>query len=194
MNHRALPAGYRQIDRIDLVKNRRQMLIVNIGALAISAVLVLAGLALRPFAPFWEFMRGSWWVTPALALAYIAYITLHELTHGIVMRLKSGVKPKYGFNGLYAYAGGKAYFDRPSYILVALAPVIVWGAVFALLGVLLPEKWFWFFHILQIGNVSGAAGDIYCTCFVLKKTSDILILDSGTDMQIFAPLPQEETT
>jgi len=191
MNHRTLPEGYAHTDTIDLVKNLRQMLIVNLGALAISAVMILAGIAAHDFAPFWAFLGEGFWVAALLAVSFIAYITLHELTHGLVMYARTGVKPKYGFTGMYAYAGARAYFDRPSYIMVALAPVVVWGVVFAALCMLLPEKWFWFFYILQIQNISGAAGDIYCTYFVLKKPRDILIIDSGTDMQIFAPQPKD---
>lgn len=88
----------------------------------------------------------------------VLYLVLHELVHGICMRAFSGVRPHYGFTGLYAYAGSSAYFGKKPYIVIALAPIVVWGAVLAILNLLVPASWFWPVYFIQIINVSGAAG------------------------------------
>ena len=49
MNCSTLPNGYRQIGGIDLLRDRRAALIVNIGALVIALLLVPLGLFWRPF-------------------------------------------------------------------------------------------------------------------------------------------------
>ena len=43
MNRRELPDGYREIRVIDLAKNRREMLLVNLGGLLIIAAMLFAG-------------------------------------------------------------------------------------------------------------------------------------------------------
>ena len=48
----------------------------------------------------------------------LVYMVLHELVHGVFMKRFSGVKPNYGYTGMYAYAGSNAYFDKKSYIII----------------------------------------------------------------------------
>ena len=108
------------------------------------------------------------------------------------MHLLSGVKPKYGFKLCYAYAGSRAYFDRRSHNVIALAPLLVWGIVLFALERALPAEWFWLFYVVQISNVSGSMGDVYCVFALRKYPSDILIQDTGTRMRIFAPRPKGE--
>jgi len=102
------------------------------------------------------------------------------------MRFFSKMRVKYGFTSLYAYAGSDAYFDKSSYIIIALAPVVVWGAVLAVLCVLVPPAWFWTVYIIQINNFAGAAGDFYVTARFARLPRDILVRDTGTSMTVFA--------
>jgi hypothetical protein len=110
---------------------------------------------------------------------------LHELVHGIFMKHYSGVKPKYGFTLLYAYAGSTAYFNKKSYIIIALAPVVIWGIVLGVLCAVLPVSWFWVFYFIQMGNISGAAGDAYVTYKMLTFPKDILVNDTGVAMTVY---------
>lgn len=192
MNHKTSPKGYRQIEVMDFVRNRRQLLIVNIAAMVVMVVMIAAGLLLYPFAPTWEFLKANWWAWLVAACMYIAYIPLHELTHGVLMHILSGVKPKYGLKLPYAYAGSNVYFDKKSHNLIALAPLIVWGVVLFALERMLPAQWLWIFYFIQISNVSGSMGDVYCVLHLMKLPGDILIQDTGTRMRILAPRPNDE--
>lgn len=192
MNHRTLPAGYRPREVMDFVRSRRQMKIVCFGALAATLVMAALGLILRPVAPSWRFLCEKPWAWAALAGMLIAYIPLHELTHGALMRLLSGVRPKYGFSLCYAYAGSTVWFDRRSHAVIALAPLILWGAVLAVLERTLPDAWFWLIYLVQISNVSGSAGDVYCVIHLRRLPRDILIQDTGTRMRVYAPRSNEE--
>lgn len=194
MNHVSCPKGYRQVGFMDFVRNRKQLLTVNIAALAVMAVMIALGLIFMPFGPTWAFLKAHWWAWLVLAGMYFSYIPLHELTHGILMHLLSGVKPHYGFKLCYAYAGSRVYFDRFSHNLIALAPLILWGAVLAILERAAPRAWFWLFYIIQISNVSGSAGDVYCVLALARYPKDILIQDTGTRMRILAPKPSDEET
>ena len=189
MNHKTFPKGYRQIEVMDFVRNRKQLLTVNISAIAVSVVMVVAALLLRPFSPTWEFLKANWWAWLAAAGMYLIYIPLHELTHGILMHILSGVKPKYGFQLCYAYAGSHVYFDRFSHNLIALAPLALWGIVLFILERTLPVHWFWLLYFVQISNVSGSMGDVYCVLHLARLPREILIQDTGTRMRIFAPRP-----
>ena len=84
------------------------------------------------------------------------------------------------------------YFDRRSHNLIALAPLVLWGVVLFVLERTLPPEWFWLFYILQISNVSGSMGDVYCVLHLMKRPKDVVIQDTGTRMRILAPAPKIE--
>ena len=177
---------------MDFVRNRKQLLIVGWSGIIVSVIMIAVGLIAYPFSPTWELLKSCWWAWPATAGMYVAYILLHELTHGVLMHALSGVKPKYGLKLPYAYAGSHVYFDKRSHNLIALAPLVVWGAVLCALERTLPTGWFWLFYFIQISNVSGSVGDVYCVLHLTKLPGDILIQDTGTRMRIYAPRPNDE--
>ncbi|MGN0447430.1 MAG: DUF3267 domain-containing protein [Acutalibacteraceae bacterium] len=121
-----------------------------------------------------------------LTVLIIAYMVLHELTHGIAMKICGTKKIKYGFTGLYAFAGSDDYYSKKAYIFIALAPVVLWGLVIAIINPFVPSEWFWIVYILQIMNLSGAAGDLFVTVKFSKFPKDILIKDYGVGMTVFS--------
>ena len=140
-----------------------------------------------PFNVAGEFFAERWWSLLLLAGAVLAYIPLHELVHGLVIHLYSGRRAKYGFSFAYAWAGSDCFFPKGPYLAVALAPVLFWGAVLAVIQALAPLGWAWWVYLLQMVNVSGAAGDLYTVWVTARLPEDILVRDSGTAMEIFAP-------
>src|SRR5699024_9973818 len=116
-----------------------------------------------------------------------AYLVLHELVHGVLIWFFSGRMAHFGFSGLYAYAGSEAYFKKSSYLIIALAPIVVWGMVLLLLIFLVPPDWFWVVYLIQAFNVSGAAGDLYVTVLFARLPKHILVQDTGTAMTVYAP-------
>ena len=186
-----LPEGYREIAHINLQKDKKTALKINIaGAVIMIALFVLAHFALVPITTIFNFDTSFASDIPrfaALILGYIAYIILHELTHAAVMKLMGGTKFGFGFTGIYAYAGSdKDYFSRAAYIAVALAPLIVWGIIFTVLLIVFPRDWFWVAWFWQVGNISGAAGDVYVTAKILKMPPDVLVMDTGVDMTFYS--------
>lgn len=189
MNYRQLPEGYALLRSINLQKDRRLALQVNGLSLLIAVVMVLAALPFVPLSTFFSLHTSSFFgaLRPLLLLpALLIYVVTHELIHGFYMKRYSGVKPRYGFTGLYAFAGSDAYFDRRSYLMISLAPVILWGAVLMILNFALPISWFWFVYIIQIMNVSGAAGDFYVSIYMSRLPRTILIQDRGVSMDVYA--------
>lgn len=190
MCYKELPAGYSLAEVIDLQSNRRQFWAVNGLALALAAVLAVAGVLLVPFSslagtPLWEIFAALF----AMLAGIVLYVILHELTHGVFLYAFTRVRPKFGFVGWAAYCGNTAYCDKPRYLIVAVAPLILWGAAFAALNaVLCTGVWFWTVWALQIVNVSGAAGDLFVFFRLLTRPKHILVNDTGLKMRVYAPL------
>lgn len=184
-----LPDAYREIYSVNLQKDKKAALTVNILALLIAlAMIIPAGFAV-PFSSLFNMDKGIWNYFLrfiVILLGSAAYMCLHELIHGLTMKSFGTEKIKYGFTGLYAFAGSSDYYDKKAYITVALAPVIVFLFVFAVINLLVPDEWFWVVYILQVLNISGAAGDIFVTVRFAKMPEDILVQDNGVSMKVYS--------
>ena len=174
-----LPEGYKEIEKIDFKKDKKLSLFINVAALILILILFFAGLI---FNRYFYLNYASFFI---VIISGILYIIGHELIHGVFIRIYSGKKPKIGFTLMYAYAGSDAYFNKKQYVIIALAPVVFFGIIFLLLNIFLPSEWFWTIYLLQIFNLSGAAGDFYMTNLMTKLPADVLVHDSGTAMNIY---------
>ena len=181
-----LPQGYVPFAPIDLVHNKKQFWIVNGLSAALCVIMLILpflwGQSLRGFVG--EGSLSALLLRLGVVAGLLAYIALHELTHGVVMKA-CGASVRYGYKVAYAYAGSDAYFTRPAYVAIALAPVVVWGIVFAVLAACLPREWFPTVWLWQLVNIGGAAGDFYCTCRILRAPRDTLVQDTGTAMTFY---------
>lgn len=184
-----LPRQYSSSCRIDLQNDKRLALLVNIGALVIAVVMILPVYFIKPIPAFYgEIEDFKWWLllrVVVLLFSMIGYLFLHEWVHGLCIRHFSGKKAHYGFTGLYAFACSEAYFAKKPYIIIALAPLVIWGAVLLLLQFLVPDSWFWPVYLIQVINISGASGDLYVTYRLAKMPKDLLVQDSGVAMEIY---------
>jgi hypothetical protein len=186
-----LPDGYGQIYEIDLQKNKKKMLLVNGIAFLISVLMVVPMCFYIPITELFSFEKGILQYFIRFAALFglsIVYMVLHELVHGITMKLCGTKRVKYGFTGLYAFAGSDDYYDKKSYITIALAPVVLWGVVIAIINCFMPREWFWVVYFLQIMNISGAAGDMYVTFKFSKMPKDILVRDYGVGMKVYSKI------
>jgi hypothetical protein len=184
-----LPDGFVEIYSIDLKKNKKAALLVNALAIIIGVALAIIGHFIVPITTLFSMDSGiTMYMLRCLVLviSLILYIILHELVHGIAMKICGTKKVKYGFTGLYAFAGSNDYYDKISYIFIALAPVVVWGIILAVINIFVPAEWFWIVYFIQLSNLSGAAGDLYVTVKFSKMPRDILIFDYGVGMKVFS--------
>lgn len=184
-----LPENYREIFSINLQKDKKAAIYINIFALAIAAVMALIMNFYIPISSIFSMEQGfTAYIIRfvVLIIGIIIYMVLHELVHGITMKMCGTKKVKYGFTGLYAFAGSEDYYNKSGYIIIALAPVVVWGVVLAIINALVITEWFWVVYFIQISNISGAAGDIYVTYKFAKFPKDILVKDSGIGMTVYS--------
>lgn len=194
MNYRELPKGYRYAGTMDFTRNKKQVVALLKVGVALTAIPAVLGVAVSFLRPQVMVFARDWRMWLWMVLMLTAYIPLHELTHGAVMFALSGVKPTYGFKLPYAWAGSTVWFDRRSHVITALAPVVLWGVILQILIFALPEKWFWPLWVVQISNLSGSAGDIYCAWVLLKMDGDLLIQDTGVRMRIMKRQPTEDSS
>ena len=180
--------GYKECTRIDLVKNKKEALLVNIYGIIIMVVMAVF-IPLLIMGGIIEFNLETTFPLffIVLLISLILYIPLHEIVHGIVLKNYTDEKLSFGWKLVYAYCGSKeAVVDRKEYYAVALAPLLVFSVVFISLMVLNPSlSLVW--YVMEIMNVSGSVGDIYVSIKLRKeKSRDILITDSGTDMSFWS--------
>lgn len=186
-NYTELPDGYKEILKIDLQKNKKQAVLVNVMALIIGVAMLTPLLSKNIRTDVFESaFENSFPKLLVMLVGMIVYLILHELVHGIFMKKFSGIKPKYGYTGLYAYAGSTACFNRKCYIIIALAPIVIWGIVLAVLQFAVPDSWGWIVYCIQVINISGAAGDIYVTYKMSRMPADILVNDVGVSMTVYS--------
>ena len=186
--YHSLPEGYQEIMQINLQKDKQTAQKVNVIAGIIMIILLIIGHLIVPIKELFdkEQFDASMLRLGVLFLAYFAYIVLHELTHAVVMKAVGGGKVIFGFTGLYAFAGSREdYFDKTAYRCIALAPLVLWGIVFAVMIALVPRSWFWVVWFLQAGNIGGAAGDVFVTVKLWNKPASILVMDTGVDMTVY---------
>ncbi len=184
-----LPGGYTEYFSLDLQKDKKKMLLVNALAVLIAIVMAVPMHFCIPVSTVFNAESGriTLLVKALLLLVMLfSYMFLHELVHGVAMKVCGTQKVNYGFTGIYAYAGSTDYYDKGAYILIALAPIVTFFILLSIVNLVVPLSWFWVIYIVQIVNISGAAGDIYVTCKFLRMPKDILIKDAGVSMLVYA--------
>jgi len=190
MNRAAqLPANYREIYSVNLQKNKKIMIWLNVGALLVAVLMAIPAAFVVPISALFDFSNGLLAYAlrfVVLMVGMVAYIVLHELVHGITMKAFGTPRVRYGFTGVYAFAGSDDYYGKRAYITIALAPVVIWGILLAIGCMLVPAAWFWVVYIIQIANISGACGDFYVTCKFIGMPADILVKDDGVRMTVYS--------
>jgi hypothetical protein len=125
-----------------------------------------------------------------LILGIVLALILHELTHGIAMRI-FGAKPRYGVLWgqmmFYATAPGFA-FHRNDYVIIALAPLVVLS-ILVVLGMWLLQGTWWVAFLIAGGviNASGAVGDMWITLIVLRYPAAAYVMDERDGVRVFLP-------
>ena len=190
-----LPDSFREIYAIDLQKDKKLSLLVNGLAILIGVLLAVPMHFVVSIGTLFDMSQGvgAYFLRfGVLLVAIIAYMVLHELVHGLAMKLCGTKRVKYGFTGLYAFAGSEDYYDKTAYIFIALAPVVLWGVVLLIVQCFVPASWFWVVYLVQITNLSGAAGDYFVTLRFSRLPKDILVRDYGVSMCVYSCVKEEK--
>ena len=183
-----LPENYDLYERIDLTRDKEAF-----SSLLVCSVIMT--IALPAIAAFSHPLKAAFSMPVSkvvlcltlCALGLVLYILLHEAVHGLFIWIFTGHRPSFGFDLKHgmAYAGSTWLFKKWSYIIIALAPVLLWGVVLMAACLIADECYFWYIYVVQIFNITGAVGDIYVTCRIMLMPKHVLASDSGTAMNFY---------
>ena len=189
-----LPEGYVEAKVVD-AKNKQFAIVFNLIAVAVLVVtLVVTWFALfsQFDEPFIEIvtkriMSDNPWSNiiriAVFALVLVAYVILHELTHGLVYKLLTKQKLTFGLTLTVAYCGvPNIYLYRTASLLAVIAPFAVFLPVFLIPMFFLTNYIdIILFAFMLAMHVGGCSGDLYNTFLYLIKFRDpsTLMRDTG---------------
>lgn len=187
-----LPENYQPFARLN-IEDKRTQLILNIAGLVLLAVFgVLFFLWMAAFhsADFAAGIQFNLQIGQFLAaiLALIIVLVLHEGIHGLAYWLLAGVRPVFAFKGAYAYAAAPGwYVARGPYLAIGLAPLVLLSLAGMLALAVAPLSWLAVIYFAVVMNAAGAVGDLWVAVLLLRAPRGCLALDSGEEIQFFAP-------
>ena len=187
-SYETLPKGYREIASIDLQQDKKLFWIVNISATVISVVMILAAVLFTGLEGLLQLFGPESSISRLLTLLVLmlVYLVLHEAVHGVLMRHYCKAKVRFGITGPFAYAASDGYFCKKHFAVIGLAPIVIWGVVLLAANILVDESWFYVVWLVQIMNVSGAAGDLYVSRWLKTLPADTLVHDTGVAMTAYS--------
>jgi len=189
----ALPAAYHEVLYWRVTEKPSRLIVVQALALVsfflFGLLFVSLAISLGKLPTSGSFTLG-WRESGALLIGIVLTLVVHELTHGLVMRL-AGATPRYGivWKGLMLYATSPGYaYQRNTYVGILLAPFVLISAL-AVLGIwLVPgSPWTALFIMCGALNASGASGDLWMTQIVLRYPRTARMLDERDGLRVFVP-------
>lgn len=191
---RTLPPSYTAIWGLDLLKDQRAAVLLNVAALPLFALSGwIFSLIASTFKPeiihklyIVQLAAQSLGFFLALVGTIVGIVLVHEAIHGIFFWIYTRSRPVFGLKLLFAYAGAPAwYIPRDQYAIIGLAPLII----ITVAGLVLTP-----FLSLPIGqltllvitvNAAGAVGDLYVVSKTLCQSRDVLVCDTGVGFTMF---------
>lgn len=175
-----LPAGYREVYCIDAQKAKTGVIMNVVAAGVIALILLVSVCIIQPEGFFDNYSLLRNW---ALVVALVAYIVLHEVTHGVAYKCLTGRKLTFGLTLTVAYCGvPDVYVYRRAALISLLAPFVLFFPVFLLPALLLRDAWDQIYAAALFAlHVGGCVGDLYGAflyCFRFRDPST-LMQDTG---------------
>jgi len=195
---RSLPDDYVLLKNLDLSKNFGIMVLLSIASLVMFVVFgFFFQFLTRLFRPslindvtisFGESNFGSFFnLLLGLFIVIVVMVILHEGIHGLFFWKFTGDRPKFGFKGSYAYAAAPDwYLPKNAYLVIALSPFVILSGLGLAALMIVPAAWIHAILLFVTLNASGAVGDIYVACWLLKFSEDLLVQDFGDRMHVYA--------
>ena len=195
---RHLPPDYVQIGKLDLIQNKRLLILMNIVGLALVAgfgwLFSSSAFWLHPEARrwFWRLSINNWgelWGFMAALLGVMAVVVaLHEAAHGLFFWLFTRSRPKFEFKIIYASASAPGwYLPWRQYLVIGLAPLVLLSLFGILAQWLAPLNWLQVVTLFLVMNASGAVGDLMVFVWLLFQPRSSFALDDATCVMLFAP-------
>jgi hypothetical protein len=188
---KSLPDSYRQDSILDLSKNKR--LVVGLNVLGTIFLLIFGAILLRlvlllRYADSHREFYGHFGLGLFLGVVGISALSviLHELIHGAFFWHYTSEKARFGFKGLYAYAAAPEWFiPRQKHIIITLAPLIGITTTGLLLLLIVPTEVLPFLFFSVIVNLAGSIGDVVIVGWLLTKPQTAYVNDYGDGVSVY---------
>lgn len=184
---KVLPNNYNLIKKVDFANDKKMFILINIIAVLICIIMLSIPAYYRGLSFSIDIVTYLKLGILTAVLA-VAYIILHELVHGLFILIFTKEKPSFGFSKGLFYTATEYYMPKGQYIIIALAPVVIWGLVLHIIYMNVNGPLFWVFYLIQMLNVSGAIGDYCITVVTLKLPKNVLCKDKGASMDFYGAL------
>lgn len=191
------PLGYELVKVIDIVHNKKDSVIVNTVSCTIIVLMIVLGAFLFGFQRL-EYMLTSgepgvirWFLfrLAVILLMAAAYVVVHEAVHAAFIKLISkDAKLDFSYKVAYATVSCDACFSKIEYFIISLAPILILGMILTAICFAVPEKWLWPVYIIQVLNLSSAAGDIYVFAILSRMPKNLLVRDGGDAVCVFVSI------
>lgn len=121
------------------------------------------------------------------------YFALHELVHGIVIKVMTGQRIEIGFNRSGAFCGmPELYMNRSLAISCTAAPLVVFSILFGIAALILIVVGHWIFLVpgLMLAlHLLGCRSDVHLLRQLKRyKNSKLLVKDLGTEQWLYLPM------
>ncbi|HEX6479135.1 MAG TPA: DUF3267 domain-containing protein [Ktedonobacteraceae bacterium] len=118
-------------------------------------------------------------------IGYFLILPIHEVVHALAFLFWGG-RPYFGTKlPLALYCGAKnQLFHRNQYLVIGLAPLVVLtvaGIIFTLINPILAS----YTLFASLGNVSGAAGDVWTVARLLRHPKSVLVEDTAAGYRVW---------
>ena len=181
-----LPQGYEQVYYLNAKSTKTGVIFSIVSVLIAAAIIVPAvvfGIDFNYNPPEIEILIAL----GVLLVSFIAYMVLHELTHGAAYKLLTGRKLTFGLSWSCAYCGVPDIFvNRKTALIALLSPFVLFSVIFTALTVwtfFVSKVWFFVCVCLLGVHVGGCCGDLFVTILLLFRYKDksLLMRDTGPE-------------
>ena len=175
-----LPENYELVKIID-AKNAKTVIWMNVVAIVLMVASIMPFLMIKDFSMADVEPKEMLIGLGVLFVGMIAYIILHELTHGLVYKVMTKQKLTFGLTLSCAFCGvPNIYVTRKTALLAILAPFVVFSIIFIPLIIVLPANMINLALVIIFGiHFSGCVGDLYGTIVLITLKGKILMNDTG---------------
>ena len=196
LSTQTLPEGYFQTYEINLAKDKRLAILLNVlGFIIFVLTFVLLVFFIRWIRPgiliSGFYLKGNLstlWDLLVLIIFVAFNLAFHELIHGFFFWVFTRSKPVYALHLAYAYAAAPDwYIPVRQYWIIGLAPLVIIDAIGLLLILAAPASWLLIIVFLVTLNTGGAIGDLFIISRLLRVTPDCLVRDKGDGVCFFEP-------
>jgi hypothetical protein len=185
----ALPKDYQEAFSVDLLKDKKMLLMINLLSLLMLLPVALVYYLIIKYTDKVLIIEGTiteLWKYIVFIISMVLYIIIHELIHAVFFKLATKEKVKFRFHGIMASASVPGiYFYKKPYLIVGLAPAVIMSIVLIIPGFFLDGIDLLLLTMIFAVHFSGCVGDFYISLKLLKYPRETLIEDTGTGMKFY---------